>query len=124
MKIIWKRKDYYDYVVGEFWIDEKAVFNREIVVIDKTIFWDYSDPWPKAKKGSIFSIAFCWEIITWAFYDWWFHFWEDIDEKKLYSNFTESTRSSHYNKMSEVLKKIHWEETDLNDRLGSPIVLL
>lgn len=124
MKIIWKRKDYYDYVAGEFWIDEKAVFNREIVIIDKTIFWDYSDPWPRAKKWSIFSIAFCWEIITWAFYEGRFHFGEDIDEKKLDSSFTESNRSSHYDKMSEVLKKIHWEETDLNDRLWSPIVLL
>lgn len=140
MKIISKIKDYYDFVIWKTWIDNKVVYERiPEIILEKDSSFDYYIDWIKDLKWWKFAIieliAFCWNFVSFAFYNWKFHFWKDIDLDELNKEFSFQKNDffwtyhsiedlKNLRKRNEFYKSLHWKNTNINDNYSSPSILL
>lgn len=111
MKLLTNYKDYYDFLIQKYWIDEKAFYRRvtEIDSMHGVSIWFEGEP---KMQNQVYAIAFCWKVISVAKYEWRIHVGEDIS-----NNYYSSDED-------QLFKSIHWEETDINDNLDCPVILL
>lgn len=124
MKLITNYKDYYDFLIRKYGIDEKAVYER-VTKIDYWLGHFWLEWEPKMQPWHVYALAFCWEIISVAKYDWKVRFWNDIDLSKLSNELQREDYSySDHVKENIVMKSIHWEMTDINETLKCPLIVL
>lgn len=117
MKLMTNFKDYYDFLIQKYWIDEKAFYNR-VIQKDSYIIWLGLNDNGSMGNWFIYAIAFCWYIISVAKMDWKFYFWDEINLNKI------NTKDSYYNEINSRMLLLHWEETEINDVLNCPVILL
>lgn len=111
MRLLTNYKDYYDFLIQKYWIDEKAFYKR-VTKIDSmhgVSIWFEGEP---KMQPQVYAIAFCWRIISIAKYNWKVHVGEDIE-----NSFATTDED-------QLFKSIHGEETDINDNLNCPVVIL
>lgn len=121
MKIISKYKDYYDYLMGVYGMDEKIVYERkdEKSGMYKPIFI--------TDKLEMFAFAICGYIYIVHIYNGKFYFGRDVRllMKVKYAGTdyeSWSFKGEHFREQCVV--EMHMTKTNVNDKLNCPIVLI
>lgn len=137
MKLVTKIKDYYDFIIGQVWIDNSVIYLRNPKILNTSFLLH----WPRILKdlkwweyALVQTIAFCGEFVSFSYYEWKFHFWANIDLKKLdkefqlqkqeYNSQMSKSDLNTLNRKNKILKEIHGKKTEVNNEIGSPIILL
>lgn len=131
MKIISKRKDYYDYLVGKYGIDEKITYDRKQKRFYNPHYKNSLLPYPTPKSNGLayFYIAFCDVIYCVIQFNGDFYYADEFE------NLPEELKQVIINeKYNSILKRKHFlntykfrinlVNTDINIINNSPIILL
>lgn len=126
MKILSKNKDYYDYIVWKYGIDNSVVLNR----ISKS-----NEYFTKANENELFALAICWTIYVWLLYNWKYYFWNELTLSIIEDAYRSKKSYKYRNHYSQydfwddrdrinLILSLDRKYIDLNNLYGMPIWLI
>ncbi len=131
MKIISNFKDYYDFLVGKYGIDEKCIYERICSTEDQTGKWYKTGIYKPShnEPGTMYNfdvVAVCGTLYSCFYYNGKHYFGADAENYIPAKIKSPSPYDTTINTVSDIYrgKQYHLQKTDLNEKEGCPVILL